>query len=203
VTRRTNASSPDAPIDEEHVGGRPRHQKGGAGSRRWVVIVGAALVTAIAATTLRFYVFPVSGTPAHADAIVVLNGYGYQSRIEAAYRLAHAGVASAVVISTTASYADRCATPSAGVTLTCFVPHPASTQGEAREIALLAARHGWRSLLVVAGRSQETRARVRVGRCFDGRVALIGVSPPTALWPYEIAYEWAATAKALILQRSC
>jgi hypothetical protein len=26
---------------------------------------------------------------------------------------------------------------------------------------------------------------------------------PAAMWPYELAYEWAATAKALTINRSC
>jgi hypothetical protein len=58
---------------------------------------------------------------------------------------------------------------------------------------------------VVTITSQDTRARLRVQRCFDGHVYVVTVPPDLARtnWPYQIAYQWAALIKAEILQRSC
>ena len=50
---------------------------------------------------------------------------------------------------------------------------------------------------------QDTRARLRVGRCFAGPVYVVATPIALASWPYQIGYEWAALAKALTVQRSC
>jgi hypothetical protein len=45
----------------------------------------------------------------------------------------------------------------------------------------------------------ERLRRLRVGRCFPGQV--YEVTAPT--WLYQIAYEWAAMSKALVIKRGC
>jgi hypothetical protein len=42
-----------------------------------------------------------------------------------------------------------------------------------------------------------------MSRCFPGSIYVAATPPATADWPYEIAYEWGATLKALLLERSC
>ena len=42
------------------------------------------------------------------------------------------------------------------------------------------------------------RARPRVGRCFAGPVYVLTTPIALASWPYQIAYEWAALAEALL-----
>jgi hypothetical protein len=59
------------------------------------------------------------------------------------------------------------------------------------------------SMVLVATAPQDTRARLRFGRCFGGEIYVVNSPFPAWEWPYEIAYEWAATIKALIFQRSC
>lgn len=50
---------------------------------------------------------------------------------------------------------------------------------------------------------QVTRALIRVKRCFPGEVYVSTTPLPAHDWPWAIAYEWAATVKALVLQRAC
>jgi hypothetical protein len=40
-------------------------------------------------------------------------------------------------------------------------------------------------------------------RCFSGQVYVMTAPVPLRDWPYEIAYEWGATIKALTVNRSC
>ena len=50
---------------------------------------------------------------------------------------------------------------------------------------------------------QDTRARLRVGRCFPGSIYVMTAPLRAYEWPYALAYEWGATIKTLLLQRSC
>ena len=50
---------------------------------------------------------------------------------------------------------------------------------------------------------QDTRARLRMERCFGGPVYVMTTPIPAGKWPYQLAYEWGALTKALVLQRSC
>ena len=59
------------------------------------------------------------------------------------------------------------------------------------------------SIAVVAITPQDSRARLRVERCFAGQVYMVAAPIRMATWPYQIAYEWAALIKALFIQRDC
>ena len=65
-------------------------------------------------------------------------------------------------------------------------------------------QHGWHRVIVVMPTTQATRARLRIGRCYPGRVLEVGVTPP-GLWAWVrgIVYEWPSLLKALVLQPSC
>jgi hypothetical protein len=78
-----------------------------------------------------------------------------------------------------------------------------ATQGEAQFAGRLAKRYHWRSIALVTITPQDTRARIRMERCFSGQVYVMTAPMPRHDWPYEIAYEWAATIKALTVNRSC
>ena len=67
----------------------------------------------------------------------------------------------------------------------------------------LAERYRWRSVVLVTAREQDTRARIVVKRCFGGRIYVVAGSLPLGSWPYQLAYEWGALFKALVLYRSC
>ncbi len=190
--------SPDQPGT-----GRPR----AARRARWRRIVAVALTPVLLAfgtVTARVFVWPpLAPLPAHADAIVELAGPGDRDRV--ALALARQHRAGYVVQSTMASDAlsDTCLPPVAGVTVLCFHPDPGTTQGEAESIRQLAAVYGWRSIILVTSPDQAWRAHLRVRRCFDGPVYVATTPLPLLDWPAQIVYQWGATMKALVLQRSC
>lgn len=169
--------------------------------RRLVAGMGLAATLALAATA-RLFVWPARGVPAHADAIVLFNGRG--DRIDEAFALAYAHVAPNLLISRgTVDATNSCAPPIPGVTVTCFDPDPATTQGEAEFAGRTASSHHWHSLVLVTSRPQDTRARVRMARCFAGRISVATAALPRSEWPLAVAYEWGALAKAVLLERAC
>ena len=140
--------------------------------------------------------------PSRVDAIVMLDSPGHALNV--ALRLAAQHRAPFLVVSQgTPASGDPCPWPVPGVTLICFNPTPPTTQGEAEFIGRLARNYHWQSIAVVAVTPQDSRARLRVERCFPGQVYMVAASIRMATWPYQIAYEWAALIKALLIQRDC
>ena len=85
-----------------------------------------------------------------------------------------------------------------------FRAPPGLDKGEARWIAHIATRSHWHQIIVVMRTTQATRARLRIGRCYSGRVLEVGVTPSSLWdWVYGIIYEWGALVKALVVQTSC
>jgi hypothetical protein len=170
---------------------------------RNAVIVLAVVFVIFSALTVRLFVWPAQGMPPRVSAIVMLDGPG-GSALNVATGLAAQHRAPFLVISrgTVASH-DPCPRQLSGVTLICFNPVPATTQGEAEFVGRLAKKYHWQSVAVVAITPQVSRARLRVERCFAGQVYVVKAPIQAGAWPYEIAYEWAAVAKALVLQRGC
>jgi hypothetical protein len=170
--------------------------------RRRILIGAMALVVAFAAVTTRLFVLPAEGMPAHVSAIVMLAGPG--DRLPVALKLARERRAPMLVVSRGShGYGGPCPPMTDGVRLVCFEPVPANTRGEAEFVGRLAKRYGWRSMVLVTNRAQDTRARVMMQRCFGGSVYVMTGSQSLDSWPYQIAYEWGALFKALVLYRSC
>lgn len=159
------------------------------------------MVVAFTAGSVRLFLYPTLDRPDRVDAIVALGGV--PGGLARALALSRAGYASTLVVSTPGNGCPPGAQAGAGVRVICFWPQPVTTQGEGREVRLLAARDGWRKVIVVARRTQATRARLRVDRCFPGDVLLAAPSMPARDLPYNLAYEWGALVKALLLQRTC
>ena len=172
---------------------------------RWrkALIVLAVLFVTFWALTARLFIWPAQGMPPRVNAIVMLDGPG-GSALNVAVRLAAQHRAPFLVISrgSVASH-DPCPRQVPGVTLICFNPVPATTQGEAEFVGQLARKYHWHSVAVVAITPQISRARLRVERCFAGQVYVVTAPIRPSAWPYEIAYEWAALVKALVIQRGC
>ncbi len=193
----------DHPSPRAHDGGvraagrpRPRHYR----FRRRVVLSVTLPLALFVAGTLRILVFPMVDPPGQADAIFMLGGPG--DRLSRAVALAGEGYAPVLVVSTPGG--RGCPIGQVPRTkLICFQPEPVTTQGEAREVGRLARQHGWKKVIFVVERSQDTRARLRIGRCYDGESLVTVVNPPWHEWPYLIAYQWGAMAKALVWQRDC
>src|SRR5262245_59755814 len=197
-------TQPGQPLARFRAVRKPRAAGPGRPRRRFLIGVAALLLAAFAAATARLFVWPERGMPARVDAIVMLDGPG--NRLPTALSLAWAHRAPVAVISRGSPYWARgsaCAPAIPGVRVICFAPDPATTQGEAEVAGRLARRYHWHSIALVTTTPQNTRARLRMSRCFPGRIYVITAPLHAYEWPYALAYEWGATIKALLLQRSC
>ena len=67
----------------------------------------------------------------------------------------------------------------------------------------LAKQYRWSSVVLVTTRTQDTRARILVERCFSGSTYVMTGSLPLGNWPYQITYGWGALFKALVRYRTC
>lgn len=162
------------------------------------------MVVAFVGATARIFVWPsLAPLPAHADAIIELAGPG--DRDATTLALARQHRAPLVIQSTIAadSTSDTCLPPVPQTTIGCFTPSPATTRGEARWIGEQGARQHWRSVIIVTTPDHAWRAQLRVQRCFPGRVYVATSPLPKLDWLRQIAYQWAATAKAELIQRDC
>jgi hypothetical protein len=177
--------------------------------RRVLLWSAVAIVVVVAVVTARLFVWPPTNALRKADAILVMSGSG--PRDQRGLALAREGYAPLLLVSNGfdsdgISRSDNrfCGGLYHGVHVVCFTPRPYTTQGEARFLAKTAAQDHLHSVIVVAGRAQTVRARLRVTRCFNGRVVVDPVSPPGFVrGVYLVVYEWGALFKALVLQRSC
>lgn len=147
---------------------------------RWirVLVVGGTIV---AAMLLPFVVVvrPSLDAPFHADAAVVLSG-DHGERLPRALELVRSGMARTLVLAGEPDLAedkDLCANPGTFEVI-CLRPNPDSTRAEAGSVAALAKARHWHGIMVVTTTFHATRARMLFRRCFDGRLAAIGVPPP-------------------------
>jgi uncharacterized SAM-binding protein YcdF (DUF218 family) len=160
------------------------------------------LVVIFVAATGRLFIWPAQGMPARVDAIVVLGGPG--DRLGKGLALAEQDRTPVLAISEGLEVPPSLCRPrSQAPRVICFQPEQLTTQGEAEAAGRLARQYGWQSIALVTTPDQDTRARIRFERCYDGGLYVVTTPLPASRWPYQIAYQWAATAKALVLQRSC
>ena len=141
--------------------------------KRWrsVAVALVVLVIAVSAATARLFIWPDRGMPARVSAIVMLNGTG--DRLDTALDLAWQHRAPFVVIARGSAYFGHgsvCAPRIPHVQVICFDPSPATTRGEAEFAGRLARRYHWQSVVLVTTTPQDSRARLRVERCFTGPV---------------------------------
>lgn len=165
------------------------------------LVAGLVLFTV---STIRLFVMPDRGMPAKVGAIVMLNGPG--DRLGTALRLASQHRAPFVVISRGShayGHGSDCAPQIPHEKIICFDPSPSTTRGEAEFLGRLARQYRWNSVALVTSTAQDSRARLRVGRCFAGPVYVVTVPLSLSSWPYQIAYQWGATVKAVLFQRAC
>jgi uncharacterized SAM-binding protein YcdF (DUF218 family) len=161
------------------------------------------LVVGLVVGTARLLVWPPTDQPVKADAVVALGGDSGQLREKLALHLAKSGYAPIAVISLGGKKAVPCPHPVRGIKIVCFRADPLDTRGEAEYVAGLSARRHWHRIIVVSERSQATRARMLFKRCTRVHLVMVPVDdPPTHLF-FDLAYEWGALTKALVLDRSC
>jgi uncharacterized SAM-binding protein YcdF (DUF218 family) len=162
-------------------------------------------VVVLAGATAALMVFPPEDHPRRADVVVVLSGS--HDRLPEGLELMRRGVAPVLVISDGAvpgwAAANRLCRGGAKFRVVCFHPKPYSTRGEARFVAALMHRRGWKRVVVVTSRYHVLRARMDFRRCVDGDVDAVGASTSLGRWVAGIVQEWPKLAYALTLGRSC
>jgi uncharacterized SAM-binding protein YcdF (DUF218 family) len=169
---------------------------------RRVLIALGVLFALFCGATAWLFIWPTTGMPARVDAIVVPGGPG--NRIAAAIALAEQGRARYLVLSEGEYVPSQlCGGHVGTATVLCFMPNPDTTQGEAEATARLAKEYGFRSIVLVTTPDQTWRAELRFGRCYGGEIYAVTTPLAKHLWPLMIAYQWAATFKAEIVNRSC
>lgn len=163
------------------------------GLRRAGIFFGAllALVLLIGLAGLPVYVYPQTDPLRKADAIVVLGGTAYE-RFDVGLELAERGYAPTLLISRSTGLDDHemdkyCA-GKFDFTVSCFVPDPWTTEGEAHEIRRRAQQYGWRHIIVVTYTPHVSRARYIVSKCFDGELTMVASPSDSGLrfwaWMY-------------------
>jgi hypothetical protein len=165
--------------------------------RRWPWFAIAAILLATLETIL--FVIPPTDDPTPADAIVMFDGPG--DRIDVAWALADMGYASYVVVSIDDT--SKCTPERPDIEQICVTPDPPTTRGEARAFAEIARERGWDHLIAISTASQSVRARLRLGRCFDGDVEYVTAPESFLDRVYRVVYENGALPKALVVERDC
>ena len=194
------ASAEDEPDEPSSAGdkrplGRKRHR---------LRIALAVIIVLFAAVTARMFIWPdLAPLPERVDAIIEIGGPTI--RDEAALELARDNRAPVLVQSTVREEAGThtCLPPVPDVTILCFHPDPYTTQGEARAIGEMAASYHWDSIILVTTPDHAWRASWRVSRCFPGEIFVSTTPLPFWSWFKQIPYQWAASAKAVTLERGC
>lgn len=176
--------------------------------RRALLIVVAVVAVSAVAATLRLFVWPATDGVDDPDTVVLFVG-GRGERLETALALMDEhGVENLVIPNGTAPTwpdANRLCEGPTRFRVLCPSPRPDTTRGEARTIAALAEREGWRRLAMVTSDYHVSRARLLLSRCFEGDLAV--VSADSRLDPFDrsvrIAHEWFGLARARVVERSC
>ncbi len=171
--------------------------------RGWLLLVAVVVAAGWCVATAVLFLWPSTDPPSRADAIVALGGDPGQLRAHYAVGLAEAGYAPVVLVSLGGATPAPCPHPVHGVRIVCFRADPLNTRGEAEFAARQARLHHWDRLLVVPSTTQATRARVEFSRCTPARLLVVPVADPRSTVIYNVIYEWAALAKALVVVRAC
>ena len=174
---------------------------------RWPLAAVVLVVVAFAGLTAWLFVWPATATPERADAVVVFAG-GRGERLRAATRLIGDGVAPTLVISNgwdpVWTDANRLCRGWSEATVLCPTPDPDTTGGEARMVAALAERSGWRSVVLVTSTYHVRRASWLLRRCYQGSVQTVAARPqPTLSLTAAIAHEWLALPAILAGGQRC
>jgi uncharacterized SAM-binding protein YcdF (DUF218 family) len=155
--------------------------------------------------TALLFVWPRSTAITRADAVVVLSG-DHGERLPRALEIVRAGRAPTLVLagSPDTPAAERLCHGAEVFEVVCLAPDPDSTRAEARGTGSLAAARGWRTVLVVTSTQHVTRTSLLFGRCYAGRLGVIGARPAygAVTTIREIGHEWLGLAQA-VLRRGC
>lgn len=166
------------------------------------------LVAIFVGASLALFVWPPQDSPTGADAVVVLSG-SRAERLPKALAVRRRTGAPVLVISggfdprwkqALALCRGRVRT---SFRVVCFSPEPNSTLGEAEGVARLAARRGWRRLVVVSSTYHVVRARMLFHRCVSADVQVVGAPPSLRRWITGVPSEWGKLVYQLTVERGC
>ena len=182
----------------------PKRRTGAIGRFLLLTALSSALIVLGAAVGRSVLVQPQIDELRKADAIVILGGPTFE-RYPYGIGLAEQGWAPELAISNPHGGLDPwltnfCEAAHAKYTTHCFTPDPLTTRGEARELARMADKHGWRSVIVVTFLPHVSRARYIVQKCFDATV-IMAASPSrisAAQWVYQYVYQTAGFIRAAL-----
>jgi hypothetical protein len=170
---------------------------------RHPLITGLVLVVvAFLALTAVLFVWPVTDSPQHVDAILSFNGPNEGAREALAVSLAEKGYARVLLFSR-GGFGETACPKVHQVLVVCFVDVTNNTRGEARFAARYAKQHHLNSLMIVPGRPQTTRAHLLLERCFSGKIVVDPASEPLLRFPRDVFHEWGGLLEALLVDRGC
>ncbi len=171
--------------------------------RRHPFLAGISALIVVWLIACYFYFLdPAVDHPTHADAVVVLGGA--PDRLPVGLKLVARGVAPTLVVSNSPgaenARANRECKTDTSPKVICFVPSPDDTRGEARAIAKLAAKHGWKSVVVVTSTYHITRARVLVEQTTPVKVYMVASKPKGLFlgWVWHFIHETGGLIDALV-----
>ncbi|WKG13128.1 YdcF family protein [Nocardia sp. PE-7] len=171
----------------------------------WLLV--GALVTVLAAAFAGWPVFvhPQVDPLRPADVIVVLGGTAYE-RFDLGIELAERGLAPEVLISQSTGPDDPMMDKYCGgrfaFRVSCFVPDPWTTDGEAREIVRRAKIYGWNHIIVVTFTPHVSRARYIVEKCYDGEITMVASPSDSGVefWSWMYVRQSAGYIRAFVNQ---
>jgi uncharacterized SAM-binding protein YcdF (DUF218 family) len=170
-------------------------------------IAAVVLFVALAALFVgRLVVWPNTDRPKHADAVVVLSG-DHGERLPVAMRLIKEGVTNTLVLVGEPDSAEGMRLCAGGqpFEVVCPRPRPDNTRAEARATAELAARRGWKRVVVSTTTFHVTRSRILFGRCLGRDPMMVAGKPPYhgRVAAQAVLHEIAGVAYALTWARGC
>ncbi|OHU24077.1 hypothetical protein BKG77_11050 [Mycobacteroides chelonae] len=167
------------------------------------VITIAVLTAGFVTAGWRVYMHPQTDPLRPADAIVVLGGTPYE-RFDVGLDLAKRGYAPYLLIAQSTGANDRNMDKYCKghftFTVSCFIPDPWTTEGEAQEIRSKAQEFGWHHIIVITFTPHVSRARYIVGKCFDGELTMVASPTPSgvAFWSWMFIRQSGSYVKAFL-----
>ena len=174
--------------------------------RAWVVLVAVLVVLGVAAAAVlaRLFVFPTAVAAQQPQGVVVLGGLDGTSRLQRAVEVVQDNPGSVLVVSLPTAGAECPAFLDSAVEQHfCFVPDPATTQGEAQAVTEYARTQGWTALDVVVTPDQVLRAQDRFERCWDGEVGMVAAPADREAVVKMVPYQLAAVLKSFLVTPGC
>lgn len=162
------------------------------------------LVMSIALIGLPLYVFPPQGTPSNADLIYIL-GPPTKQRVARAEELRREGISTRILVSVAQAnsriYTARQLPICSERDVTCEVPDPLKTRGEASMLSNFTKTHPVHNTAILTFAPQVMRARFIFAKCYKGEVSIVSVREPLGLqdWVFEYVYQTAGFLKATVM----